>query len=332
MNYRVLPAALFLSFLASQSIAGTNIDILLTFSDDTNMSLTEKTQLAVEVQAKIGLVYGLDIAGLTLPSQLLNDQTVRVRPLLADLSYEAADGSSGDALAWMKDENNKIPTSPLRLARDGLLGAPGADIVIMVVPSTTSPDCGAAFPIPLFATELHRENNAFAVVVAEDLEPDCDDDLSFPHEVGHVLYAEHEVVLDQGGSVTDTNGSIVAPDHRNHAIQSNQTSLKSLMWDGLEIDGSNTEWLSGHLGQMTGDDSNNVAFFSEISFDIVSNYRKPQEEEVTVFWLPLCFGDGAIYPSLQLALSSGGVSYQVNSGTGAPGIQVCFAIAVETSQ
>ncbi|MDH3621881.1 MAG: hypothetical protein OER91_13375, partial [Gammaproteobacteria bacterium] len=229
MKYRVLATAAFLSAFAPHSNAETNIDILLAFSADSNMSSAEKTQLALEVQAKIGLVYGLEIQGLTLPGQLLpaNDKKVSVYPLLVDLSYDAAGGSSGDALTWMKGENNKIPSSPLRLARDGLLGTPGADIVMMVVPSTTSSDCGAALPIPLFATELNRESRAFAVVVPEDLDSDCDDDISFPHEVGHVLYAEHEVVLDSSGSVTDANGSIVAPDHRNHAIESSQSNLKS---------------------------------------------------------------------------------------------------------
>jgi hypothetical protein len=154
-----LLAILCLGSISPLSTAASNIDVMLVFSDDTNLSSIEKTVVAARYQTVLSLVYN---------NQLEGNRTVEVWPLLIpEMSYTATGKSSLQALSWMKTENNKVlPPSPLRAAREAL-GNPGADVILMVVPPTTDvSDCGRAGPdtIPLTVNTNRSEDSAFAIV------------------------------------------------------------------------------------------------------------------------------------------------------------------------
>jgi len=195
----------------------------------------------------------------------------------------------------------------------------------MVVPGTTSNNCGAAETIPRVASRLNSESNAFAIVVLEEADPRCREEISVPHEFGHLLYAEHE---------NDTNGDDLLPSFNNHATASSNTSfgvnLKSLMWgQGISDDVSN--FLSGSRESMTTAWADNVEFMSDDSFKIVASYRSllppAPRETYKVYWQPNCIGGYTEYASLNIALNDGGVSYRVASSTGTSNF-LCWFIAV----
>lgn len=264
--YKTRKLLLFLAVISISplSSAATNIDIMIVFSDDSGLSTSEKTALAGRYQMVLSNVYG----GATVATQLDGDQTVTVWPLLfPEMSYTASDKSDTQALQWMKDQNAKeLPLpSPLRVARDAL-GNPGADLILMVVPETTSNTCGAVGPgeVPLVPGTNRSELDAFAVVHLESVDPDCAEDIVVPHEVGHMLYSEHD---------TDTNGDDLLPAFYNHATQASDSTLKSLMWDG--INSTVTSLLSGFLPNMTTSWADNVEFMSTTTFEIVAAYRSP---------------------------------------------------------
>jgi hypothetical protein len=228
---------------------------MIVFSADSGLSSFEKTVVAARYQVALTAVYA---------NQLEGGQTIEVWPLISpNMSYTAANKSAVNAIQWMISQNGNV-TSPLRIARE-LLGNPGADLVLMVVPDTTSPVCGYATDVPLVASSSRSESAAFAIVVLEDNDPDCLEEITVPHEIGHLLYAEHE---------TDVNGDDLLPSYSNHATQSSMSSLVSLMWGGF-LDSNNTEFLSGFLASMTSAWADNVEFMTSTSFDVVSRYRAP---------------------------------------------------------
>lgn len=243
--------------------AETNIDVLLVFSDDVALSTFEKTVVAARYQNVLGAVYG--IPGVPFFGQLDGGlRTVEVWPLLTSVSYVATGKSNADALQWMVDENAKLLPIPslLRASRE-LFGNPGADVIIMVVPSTTDNDCGGAQFVPKLAGTFRSETNAFAITYLQDVNPTCIEEVVVPHELGHVLYAEHE---------TDTNNDLVSPSPDNHATTDTFSGTKSLMWDGLNAFSST--FLSGYFSTNTVPGwADNVEYFSDDSFDIVSTYR-----------------------------------------------------------
>lgn len=287
--------------LAPAASAQTNVDVMLVFSDDIGLSTFQKTIVAQRYQDVLSEVY---------EDQLDGDETVTVWPLLVpEMSYAAGDRDNAEALQWMVDQNADS-LSALRSGREAL-GNPGADVVLMVVPKTTDDDCGAAPPIPLLAGTFHSESNAFAIVYLEDVNPTCPEEIVVPHEVGHLLYAEHD---------TDTNSDDVAPDPDNHATTSTSTGQKSLMWDGVHPFG--TEFLSGLFPANTVPGwADNVEFMSSRSFAIVSGYRAPPPEDCgpnfTVSFNQ-CDGD---YANMQLTATLPGyevtnAKYQVKFGSG----------------
>lgn len=259
-----LATTLILSALIASraAIAATTLDVMIVFSDDVSLSTVQKLAVAARYQTALSVVYG----GPGVTGQLGSNFKVEVWPLITPaMSYNAAEGGNAAALQWMIDENEEIlPPSPLRFAREAL-GNPGADVILMVVPSTTDDDCGAAGYIPILAGTFHSETKAFGIVYLESVNPTCPEEIVIPHEIGHLLYAEHE---------TDTNGDNVSPDPDNHATTSTSTGQKSLMWDGIHPQG--TDFLSGNFATNTVPGwADNVKFMSNKSFEIVASYRKP---------------------------------------------------------
>lgn len=244
-------------------LCATNVDILIVFSNDTGLSSTQKLRVAQRYQLALGAVYGDFLQS----GQLDGNETVEVWPLLTDMSVSGASRTAEQLVDWMVDKNANI-TSTLRIAREAL-GNPGADLVLMVVPDTadTRSTCGLATEVPRVASKSNSESAAFAIVVLEQNDPECFEEIVVPHEIGHLLYAEHE---------DDLNGDDLLPSYKNHATVNSSGSTRSLMWSVIDTEtGRNSSWLSGYFSWLTSAFADNVDWMSKDSFLVVSQYRAP---------------------------------------------------------
>jgi hypothetical protein len=257
--YRILVFSIAQLAFASPAIASGKIDILLVFADDLGLSSTQKQSRALTYQTVLSDVY---------ENQLNGSETVVVHPFTSqNISYNGTGKTLQDAITWMKDQN-AIQQSLLRTTRDSIISG-GADVILMVVPNTPGTSCGESFTPPTLAGTFRSESHAFSAIIDEQSDSDCFDNIVIPHEIGHLLYAEHQV---------DLNGDDVAPDPRNHATENASSGQKSLMWDVIVQSGGvvyGSHWLSGYFSSMTSSSANNVDYMSEDSFDIVSGYREP---------------------------------------------------------
>ena len=252
------------------------LDLVLLYAKDVGLSSSEKLAVAGEITTSLAAVYGTT----GLAGQLDGNEKVIVWPVVApEMNVNTHNKSNSSILSWMKTQN-LIPASPLSVARENF-GNGGADVVMMVTKRTSGPSCGAAYSPPTLAGVFNSETHAFAIVTPEELDSECLDEIVAPHELGHVLYAEHQVALD-------SKPSTPAPD--NHGTKSNTSNLKSLMWDA--IGSNNTSFLSGRSPNFTTASADNVDWMSRKSFDVVSSYRPKQQTEQCEIEVTACINGG----------------------------------------
>ena len=253
----------------SQLVHAQTIDVMLVFSDEADLSTEQKVVISSAIQQSFSATYGW----------LDGNETVEVWPLfLPEMNFTASNKSGEQALDWMRDENAN-PISAFSLARTQL-GNGGADVVMMVVKDMLGPACGHVYTIPLTTSRFNSESHAFAVLQTDLLSPNCPTDTVAPHELGHVLYAEHEF---------DTNGDQLLPSFNNHAIES-ESGVRSVMWS---TNAARTDLLSGSISSLTGPFADNVDFISSDSFQKsvavqaigAAEYSKRKRRALVLRWM-----------------------------------------------
>ncbi|MEO1034940.1 MAG: hypothetical protein AAFX44_05190 [Pseudomonadota bacterium] len=258
-----------LLLLTVQANAQVNVDVLLVFHEGLGLSAAEKTTVSADYQL-----------ALEQATAALVNSTIRLRPTFIDLEGpKKPDGTPEYAPSkvtkWLHDENADV-LSLLRQSRDFIL----ADLVLMVVPQLDGA-CGVAGYAeraeegpPRRIDVYNSEQFAFAAVEYGA----CDHRDTVPHEIGHLLYAEHEKdefpVLGSPGATTDSNRDKLAPAINNHGHT--QNTLRSIMYSAWSSTKSRTLW-SGAAGVFDSDTTfaNNQEFLAGEAFATVSQYRGP---------------------------------------------------------
>jgi hypothetical protein len=138
---------------------------------------------------------------------------------------------------------------------------------------------------PLAVSIDERDNAAYAAVFIR--EPDCVRwDIIIPHEVGHLLYAEHQ-------KSSDNNGDINKPSRINHGISSGSNT--SIMYRPTSS-ASIQEW-SGSTG-MAGNYENNKTWLNDSSMiNTVAAYRplQPPTAKACPPKIMYCSGNTGVY-------------------------------------
>lgn len=273
----------------------STVEVLLVFSADSGLNSSSKSALRSAYRLALKDVYD---------NQLGPGDSINLSYTVASMGYVSAGNTTLDGLNWMWAQN-RIPSSALRNARDGSQNG-GADLVLMVVPDSSDSMCGRAGKNPLnddWVPHTVSTNNkdifAFAVIVNNQ---NCGPYFTVvvPHEVGHLLYAEHEI----GSSTTDSNGNRGLPDIRNHGTRKN-SSQHSLMV--AQVSAAMFPTLTG-VSPFTDSSGlrDNRAFIMQRSFSVVSRYRQPAPGNCNIeFSLSYCQGDTAVG---QLTATLGGYS------------------------
>ena len=257
-----------------------NIDVAVLFSSDTSFSNFEKVQKTAEFQLLA------NAASADVPGNL----SFSFVPLITSVSYNASNKPDEDAVVWMLDQADN-PVSPLSLARK-MLVAGGTDLVLMITDTwTTTDSCGVALEAPRTIGFHRSETHAFAAV-ATGLGGVCDrTEISIAHELGHLLYAEHEI---SGG--TDDNGDTILPAIDNHGIRTG--GLRSIMYSDINASES-TPFFSGTIAGLSSSTANNGRFFSLDSAGTVAAYRpRATAQACTIDIFETC-APGATVPAYQ---------------------------------
>lgn len=196
------------------SNAGNVIDVLFVFDDLAQVTVPNKEQwVAIRIAA---VNSNLALSG---RPTLSFSAEVDSRPI----NYGAAAGGSLAARNWMIN-------SPLIANIRG-----SNDLVILVAETFNDSACGRATPLPNSISQNNRNSAQYAAIQIDG----CDSPLGrvISHELGHLLYAEHQVAVDvQGNVLIDGdeygNHSVFSPATANHGYIENRiltTGARSLM-------------------------------------------------------------------------------------------------------
>lgn len=194
-----------------------------------------------------------------------------------NMNYVAANKTTQQAVSWMHAQN-AIVGSDFRTYRDA--GAfpdyQGADIMIMITPAFSDTNCALAglkanstdYMPPRNISAAYSEDKAF--IAMEDDQDNCPSTKLVAHELGHVLYAEHE-------DVKDNNGDINRPASSNHGVKifSQGENTESIMASGTNTDGLTFKF-SGSEPDITSFYSDVKDFITNSSWEKVSKYRGPR--------------------------------------------------------
>jgi len=226
----------------------TTIDVALVFASDTSLSSGEKTDWFVNTYA------WLDSAFAEFP------YTIEVTAHFSALSISTKTKTAQNVLKAMQSDS---AVSAIRSA-----GIDGADLVLMIASHASDGVCGRAgvarpfgkMP-PLNVSGVESEHAAFAVVFVE--ESGCGSMARIiPHEIGHLLYAEHQ-------ESEDNNNNRDKPSQINHGIRVGTT--RSIMYSPVNSE-TVPKW-SGSSG-LSGNWENNVLWLAKSHLiSTVSNYR-----------------------------------------------------------
>lgn len=225
------------------------IDVAVVFSSDSSISTAQKAVYAASTE--------LFLAGAFSPFSYSFD--IHLVPVDVPISTT---GKQPQAVVDAMQSNTAT-----KLLRN-TLGDNGADLMLMFASTSLSGDCGFAgvpklgqvFP-PLGPSISERDHAAFAVIFVD--QPGCGPlDRIVPHEIGHLMYAEHQVAADN-------NGNISKPSNINHGISSG--SQRSIMYDPVK---SQTVPLwSGSPGLAGNRENNKLWLANPAVINAVSNYR-----------------------------------------------------------
>lgn len=257
------------------AVANPTINIAVVFSNDHGLNSSQKNIWAADVQRHLsdafsGFNYSFEIW---------------VSP--NNLSISTGNKTAVETVEWMQSN------AGLKQIRN-TIGGSGADLVLMIGGETLSSVCGRAGiarpplgTMPPLAVSTHEHDHAaYAAIFIK--ETNCVRwDIIIPHEVGHLLYAEHQ-------RSADNNGDINKPSRINHGISSG--SNRSIMYNPTSS-ASIQEW-SGSTG-LAGNYENNKTWLNNTSMiNTVAAYRPLQPASppstASVEWL-YCNGSTASY-------------------------------------
>jgi len=184
-----------LAILALPVFASANqtIDVAVVFSNDHGLSVSQKVTWAVDIKRH------LDDAFSTF------NYSFDVWSAPVNLPYSTGGKSAIAVVDWMQSNSALLQT------RD-TIGGDGADFVLMVGGSTASTACGRAGrdrpPLgtepPLSVSIAERDHYAFAVIFIKNTK--CSRwEIIIPHEIGHLMHAEHQLADDNNGSPSRPN-------------------------------------------------------------------------------------------------------------------------------
>lgn len=272
-----------------------NINVAVVFSSDANLSVSEKFALTAAIQVEMSLV---------LSNSQMTNRTVTFVPMVTDLSYNATQKKSHEANLWLKDENADIGSTTY-FARNFLTSG-GADLILMVVDHWTSSSCGttaqseffdSSNPLPPLSISLAESEEFAFAAYAINSPPQCRREITIPHEVGHLLYAEHESI----GNV-DNNNDINLPSFDNHGITLGNGANSIMRGD---TDTQTSQSYSGVAG-LTGPWAHVNTFIVNKSWNTVSKYRAPPATPSVAWFFIGCWAGKAPQVEVSWWPGSGG--------------------------
>lgn len=267
MFNRLLLSLLALLTLCSHALATEEIVVLVVFSDDVTADRTTRLNYADQFE---------NVANFALIRSELDVQ-FRFVARTDTLGFLASGKDPKTVNTWLFDENRKVdPVSRLRSWRDGA----SADLVLLLVWDWASTDCGSAAlnasrrpttqqPPRVISTD-ERENYAFASVRIGGGD-ECNLNKTVPHELGHLLYAEHDL---PGG---DNNDDVLLPAYINHGFRQYDPEIEdyttSIMFRSNTSSPGYTGLFSGTNPSVTSETAAVTDFWRQNAPDVVARYR-----------------------------------------------------------
>lgn len=237
-------------------------------------------------------------------------------------SYSTSNKHTSTVINWMQ-------LSSTLAARRG-----SADLLVLVGTNLANA-CGAASPIRTTISHLNADLAQYAVI---DVLGDCTNPsgLLLGHELGHLLYLEHQVALNSNGSVNlngddpaqpNNNRSVNIPAKKNHGYVENYNdpnSLRSLMANPISTVNIIPEFTDGS-GVFDPVYENQVDVLgygitgAGGSWDAVSRYRNPPS--IKAYFQTYCWGSFVYVLDVQSLIPGVHISYQL------PESVICYAVA-----
>jgi len=192
--------------------------------------------------------------------------------------------TSAQVWGWLRAETQNV-ASEAGAFRESV----DADVILLVVERMSGGTCGISGIFGQFDTPMsiydssNSEEWAFAVLALDGKneagEWDTDSCLASwstvsPHELGHLLFAEHEPFDDPAGNPTDTNGDLNLPTKNNHPRVT--ASSTTIMGSGGLKDANDNPLprLLHFSGTIVGHQKRNVKnLVKQKSWAVVSAYR-----------------------------------------------------------
>ncbi len=247
-------------FVPHKSESADNIDVMFVFANDVSLSLTERIALEIEYEGHANIAL--------LSSGLLSHTFEFSMPFVnGATSYNSKQKTWLQAIDWMDEQLDGITV----LSAERELYE--SDIILMVVddwlPVFGKQACGnAGGTNEISPNSFTYSNSNNYAVAAVDRTSTCPDAELIPHELGHVLLAEHQIT---GNPPLDNSHDIQKPRPYNHGLKvGNQATL---MYTPKAAGDSYYNLFSGSSAAFTTSQSDVVKFFRDDSWDEVAAYR-----------------------------------------------------------
>lgn len=245
-----IPAILLLPLMAYSNQV---IDVAVVYSNDHGLSASQKVAWAVDVKQHLDDAYSNF------------NYVFDVWVSSADLPIATGNQSAPATLAWMQGNPG------LQSIRNNTGPKGGADLVLMIGGSTQSSACGRAGVArppfgtepPLFVSLEERDHSAFAAIFVQ--KSGCARwDIIIPHEIGHLMYAEHE-------RDSDNNNVLDKPSSINHGIE--VAGVRTIMYGGANS--ASLQIWSGSTGFSDIYEDNETWLADSAMVNTVAAYRNP---------------------------------------------------------